>query len=463
MSHFQTPLEWNSDLIRQYDLTGPRYTSYPTAPHFSESFAVANFKAAVERSNESGRPLSLYFHIPFCDTLCFYCGCNKVVTNNKGRAQPYLERMEREMAMQAELFDSARPVTQLHWGGGTPTFISDDEMSWLMAATRKHFTLLDDDAGEYSIEIHPGRVSTNTMGHLRKLGFNRVSMGVQDFDSQVQKAVNRYNSVEDVSALVKALRQQDYRSISMDLIYGLPMQTLSSVGETLNRVIELSPDRLSLFNYAHMPHLFKSQELIDERDLPSAEQKLELLYMAIERLQSAGYIYVGMDHFAKPDDSLVQAQRAGKLQRNFQGYSTHGDCDLLSFGASAISAFGNVFIQNAKRVEHYQKSIDSGAIPFIKGIELTSEDLLRQFVINQLICHFHLNFASVDSAFCLDSRSHFAKELLQLKPMVDDGLLTINEEGIEVLNAGRLLIRRICMVFDEYLNNASTIRYSKVI
>ncbi|EIK43263.1 coproporphyrinogen III oxidase [Cellvibrio sp. BR] len=371
--------------------------------------------------------------------------------------------MEREMAMQSELFDSARLVTQLHWGGGTPTFISDDEMSWLMAATRKHFTLLDDDAGEYSIEIHPGRVSTNTMGHLRKLGFNRVSMGVQDFDSQVQKAVNRYNSVEDVSALVKALRQQEYRSISMDLIYGLPMQTLTSVGETLNRVIELSPDRLSLFNYAHMPHLFKSQELINERDLPSAEQKIELLYMAIERLQGAGYIYVGMDHFAKPDDSLVQAQRAGKLQRNFQGYSTHGDCDLLSFGASAISAFGNVYIQNAKRVEHYQKSIDSGAIPFIKGIELTGEDLLRQFVINQLICHFNLNFAAVDSAFCLDSRSHFAKELAQLKPMIDDGLLSIDDEGIEVLNAGRLLIRRICMVFDEYLNNASTIRYSKVI
>lgn len=463
MANFQAPLEWDSDLIRQYDLTGPRYTSYPTAPQFCESFSEANFKAAVERSNASGRPLSLYFHIPFCDSLCFYCGCNKVVTNNKGRAQPYLERVGREMAMQAALFDTTRPVTQLHWGGGTPTFISEDEMSWLVRTTRQYFALLDDDAGEYSIEIHPGRVSANTMAHLRKLGFNRVSMGVQDFDSQVQKAVNRYNSVDDVSALVKALRQQEYHSISMDLIYGLPMQTLSSVGETLNRVIELSPDRLSLFNYAHMPHLFKSQELINERELPSAEQKLELLYMAIDRLQDAGYIYVGMDHFAKPDDSLVQAQRAGKLQRNFQGYSTHGDCDLLSFGASAISAFGNVYIQNAKRVEHYQESIDSGTFPFIKGITLSSEDLLRQFVINQLICHFNLNFATVGNAFGLDARSHFAEELSQLKPMVDDGLLTINDEGIEVLNAGRLLIRRICMVFDEYLNNSSTVRYSKVI
>ncbi len=463
MAQFQAPLEWDSDLIRQYDLTGPRYTSYPTAPQFCESFSEADFNAAVKKSNLSGRPLSLYFHIPFCDTLCFYCGCNKVVTNNKGRAQPYLECIDREMALQTALFDTNRPVTQLHWGGGTPTFISDDEMSWLMAATRKYFNLLDDDVGEYSIEIHPGRVSANTMAHLRKLGFNRISMGVQDFDPTVQKAVNRYNSVEEVSTLVKALRQQAYHSISMDLIYGLPMQTLSSVSETLNRVIELSPDRLSLFNYAHMPHLFKSQELINERELPSAQQKLELLYMAIERLQCAGYIYVGMDHFAKPDDSLVQAQREGKLQRNFQGYSTYGDCDLLSFGASAISAFGNVYIQNAKRVEDYQKSINSGSLPFTKGIALSSEDILRQFVINQLICHFNLNFATVSNAFGLDTRSHFAEELALLKPMVDDGLLTINDEGIEILNAGRLLIRRVCMVFDEYLNNSSTVRYSKVI
>lgn len=463
MSHFQAPLVWDSELISQYDLAGPRYTSYPTAPQFCESFSEADFKSAVARSNASGRPLSLYFHIPFCDTLCFYCGCNKVVTHNKDRAKPYLACMEREMAMQAALFDTARPVTQLHWGGGTPTFISDAEMTWLMAATHKHFTLLDDDAGEYSIEIHPGRVSANTMAHLRKLGFNRVSMGVQDFNAQVQKAVNRYNSVKEVSALVKALRQQEYHSISMDLIYGLPMQTLSSVGETLDRVIELSPDRLSLFNYAHMPHLFKSQDLIKQQDLPSAEQKLEILYMAIERLQNAGYIYIGMDHFAKPEDSLVQAQRAGKLQRNFQGYSTHGDCDLLSFGASAISAFGNAYIQNAKRVETYQQTIDAGEVPIIKGVVLSKEDLLRQSVINQLICHFELNFAAVGNVFDIDVRRHFAEELSQLKPMVDDGLLTINDAGIEVLNAGRLLIRRVCMVFDAYLNKSSAIRYSKVI
>jgi oxygen-independent coproporphyrinogen-3 oxidase len=462
-SLLQTPLQWDAKLIHQYDLAGPRYTSYPTAPQFSDQFSTAAFQAAVKRSNASGRPLSLYFHIPFCDTLCFYCGCNKIVTNNKGRAQPYLERVEQEIKMQAAVFDTERVVSQLHWGGGTPTFISDDEMSWLMNATRKHFNLLNDDSGEYAIEIHPGRVSASTMGHLRKLGFNRVSMGVQDFDPQVQKAVNRYNSVKQVSDLVQALREQSYHSISMDLIYGLPFQTLQSVGTTLDHVIELSPDRLSLFNYAHLPHLFKSQELIREQDLPSPQQKLELLHMAIERLQSAGYVYIGMDHFAKPEDSLVQAQRAGKLQRNFQGYSTHGDCDLLSFGVSAISAFGDVYVQNAKQVDRYQQLIDAQLLPMVRGFTLSEEDRLRQYVINQLICHFELNFSAISTDFGIDVKNYFAAELIQLLPMVEDGLLDINDESINVRNAGRLLIRRICMVFDAYLNNGNQIRYSKVI
>ena len=463
MSLLNDPLRWDAQLIQQYDLAGPRYTSYPTAPQFNDQFSESEFLAAVERSNASGRPLSLYFHIPFCDTLCFYCGCNKIVTNNKGRAQPYLERVGREMAMQAELFDTCRQVTQLHWGGGTPTFISNDEMSWLMNTTRKHFNLFDDDSGEYAIEIHPGRVSTSTMDHLRKLGFNRVSMGVQDFDPRVQKAVNRYNSVAEVNELVAALRAQKYHSISMDLIYGLPMQTLESLGTTLERVIELSPDRLSLFNYAHLPHLFKSQGLINEKELPSPQQKLELLHMAIERLQAAGYVYVGMDHFAKPDDSLVQAQRAGKLQRNFQGYSTHGDCDLLSFGVSSISAFGGTYVQNDKKLEDYHQRVDENQRPFIRGFTLSDEDHLRQFVINQLICHFHLDFASITENFGIDPKVHFADELSRLTPMIEDGLLTLDQHGVQVNNAGRLLIRRICMVFDEYLNKGNQIRYSKVI
>ena len=457
------PLSWNPTLISQYDLAGPRYTSYPTAPQFSETFSESDFAAAVERSNASQRPLSLYFHIPFCDTLCFYCGCNKVVTHTKSRAEPYLRRVEKEMAMQAQWFDTGRPVKQLHWGGGTPTFISDDEMTWLMAATRRHFNLVDDDSGEYAIEIHPGRVSASTMKHLRKLGFNRVSMGVQDFDLRVQKAVNRYNTVEDVSALVNALRAQAYHSISMDLIYGLPLQTPQSFSTTLNKVIELSPDRLSLFNYAHLPHLFKSQALIKDSELPSPQQKLDILAMSIETLQNAGYVYVGMDHFAKPDDSLVQAQRAGVLQRNFQGYSTHGDCDLLAFGVSSISAFGGVYVQNAKLVELYQQLIDADKPASVRGFTLSDEDHLRQFVINQLICHFYLDFDQVQQRFGVNPAVHFAAELAELVPMVEDGLLTLSDKGIQVHNTGRLLIRRVCMVFDEYLNSGNGIRYSKVI
>jgi oxygen-independent coproporphyrinogen-3 oxidase len=460
---FDTPLHWNTRLISQYDLAGPRYTSYPTAPQFSDHFSPADFAAAVERSNASQRPLSLYFHIPFCDTLCFYCGCNKVVTNNKKRAEPYLQRVEKELAMQRQWFDTQRPVKQLHWGGGTPTFISDDEMTWLMSATRTHFNLLHDDSGEYSVEIHPGRVSAGTMGHLRQLGFNRVSMGVQDFDPRVQKAVNRYNTVDDVRTLVHALRAQDYHSISMDLIYGLPLQSKQSFSATLAHVIDLSPDRLSLFNYAHLPHLFKSQALIKEEELPSAQEKLDILQMSIETLQQAGYVYIGMDHFAKPEDSLVQAQRAGKLQRNFQGYSTHGDCDLVAFGVSSISAFGGVYVQNAKVVEQYQQLIDSGKLASVKGFALSEEDHLRQFVINQLICHFALDFNDVQQKFGINAQQHFSEELAELTPMIEDGLLSVSATGIQVHNAGRLLIRRICMVFDEYLKKGNQIRYSKVI
>ncbi|MGQ9425724.1 oxygen-independent coproporphyrinogen III oxidase [Gilvimarinus sp. F26214L] len=463
MSLFSESLAWDPVLLGRYDLTGPRYTSYPTAPQFSDDFSEEQLRTAIARSNATDSPLSLYFHLPFCDTLCFYCGCNKVVTHNKERAMPYLRRLDKEMAMQAELFDTRKPVTQLHWGGGTPTFISDEEMTWLMEATGRHFDLLDDDSGEYSIEIHPGRVAASTMGHLRTLGFNRVSMGVQDFDPRVQKAVNRYNSVEEVSALVKALRTQDYSSISMDLIYGLPLQTLESVGTTLEQVIELSPDRLSLFNYAHMPHLFKSQRLINEADIPSPQAKMELLHMAIERLQEAGYVYIGMDHFAKPEDSLVRAQQEGRLQRNFQGYSTHGECDLVAFGVSAISAFGGTYVQNEKELNRYQQRIDGDQRPFHRGFVLSEEDNLRQYVINQLICHFRLDFADVERQFPVRAREHFEDELAQLAPMVEDGLISLNDEGIRVHNSGRLLIRRICMVFDAYLKANNQIRYSRII
>ncbi|MFO1388769.1 oxygen-independent coproporphyrinogen III oxidase [Cellvibrio sp.] len=463
MALFSQPLQWDSELIKKYDLAGPRYTSYPTAPQFHDGFSDADFQSAVTRSNQSARPLSLYIHIPFCEALCYYCGCNKVVTNNKSRALPYLQAVEKEMEATAKLFDSERVVKQLHWGGGTPTFISDDEMSQLMSATRKYFNLLDGDEAEYSIEVHPGKVTSNTMAHLRKLGFNRVSMGVQDFDADVQLAVNRFNSREEVERLIKDLRKQEYHSISMDLIYGLPKQTLNSVRETLAQVIDLSPDRLSLFNYAHMPHLFKSQELIIASDLPSPMQKLELLHMAIEQLQTAGYVYIGMDHFAKPSDSLVIAQQQGKLQRNFQGYSTHGDCDLLAFGASSISAFGDVYIQNAKNVNDYQMRIHQQGQARIRGLHLTRDDLIRKEAINQLICHFELNLNTLSDQFGINAPHYFSDELSSLVPLAEDGLIKIEQNKIKVLDAGRLLIRRICMAFDAYLKSGEQVRYSKVI
>ncbi len=454
---------WDADLIGRYDVSGPRYTSYPTAPQFSAEFNSEALQAAITRSNASYKPLSLYYHLPFCDTLCYYCGCNKVVTHNKKRAQPYLQCLDQEMNLLAKQFDPKRTVKQLHWGGGTPTFINEAEMSWLMAATRRHFSLLDDDSGEYSVEIHPGHVTPKAMGHLRDIGFNRVSMGIQDFDPGVQKAVNRYNSHEEVRALVQALREQKFHSISMDLIYGLPLQTLSSVRDTLDKVIELSPDRLSLFNYAHMPHIFKSQRLINEKDLPAANEKLETLHMAIERLQEAGYIHIGMDHFSKPEDSLVHAQIQGKLQRNFQGYSTHGDCDLLSFGVSSISAFGGAFIQNEKQLTEYQKTVTSNRLPHVRGFVLSDEDKLRQAIINQIICHFHLDFSEIEKTFSVNFLDHFATELSELTAMQHDGLIDLDSQHLRVRPKGRLLVRRICMVFDAYLDTQRLISYSKVI
>lgn len=449
-------IQWNDDLIRRYDLSGPRYTSYPTAPQFSEAFEASDLDAAIDRSNASGRPLSLYFHIPFCDTVCYYCACNKIITANKKRAAPYLKRLYVELAMQAERFDPERTVRQLHWGGGTPSYISDAEKSQLMQQTRKHFNLLDDDSGEYSIEVHPGRMDPQTITVLRDLGFNRVSMGVQDFDPTVQKAVNRFNSVEEVSALVEAARRDGFHSISMDLIYGLPRQSLESIATTLEQVIELSPDRLSLFNYAHMPHLFKTQRQINARALPEPQEKLQMLQYAIRRLCEAGYVYIGMDHFAKPEDALTIAQENGELQRNFQGYATHGNCDLLAFGVSSISAIDNVFVQNQKRIDDYRNAIDADQLPLSRGFTLSADDQLRQRVINKLICHFNLDFSAIEQEFSITFADYFAEELKQLANMANDGLLSMDKKGIQVADQGRLLIRRICMVFDAYLSKPSS-------
>ncbi|BFM06009.1 oxygen-independent coproporphyrinogen III oxidase [Halioxenophilus aromaticivorans] len=461
---------WNADLIHRYDLAGPRYTSYPTAPQFVEGYPQSEVDNAIARSNQAGRPLSLYFHIPFCDTICYYCGCNKIVTANKRRAQPYLNALHKEIALRAQQVESHRPVNQLHWGGGTPTFISDDEKRELMRVTAEHFNLAGDDSGEYSIEIHPGGLALDSLGVLREIGFNRLSMGVQDFNPQVQMAVNRFNSVEEVAALAQRAKSEGFLSLSMDLIYGLPHQSVATMTETLQHIIALDPERLSLFNYAHMPHLFKSQKQIDESGLPSAQEKLAILKSAIGQLQAADYVYVGMDHFAKPCDDLVVAQRQGTLQRNFQGYATHGNCDLLAFGVSSISAVDSIFAQNHKDIPSYVNALSQGTLPVAKGLSLNQEDLLRRAVINQLICQFECDFATISEQWKINFEQHFAQELAQLKPMINDGLILLTEHGLRVTDQGRLLIRRICMVFDEYLSPGKAAaqqslraRYSKIL
>lgn len=453
------------ELIRRYDKAGPRYTSYPTAVQFHEGFGEAEYRQWAGRSNDDAapRPLSLYFHIPFCDTVCFYCGCNKVVTKHRERAAPYLERLYREIALQGELFNRRRSVDQLHWGGGTPTFISHDEMRALMAKTREHFMLRDDDHGEYSIEIDPREVKKDTLALLRELGFNRMSLGVQDFDPTVQKAVNRIQSREQTLAVLQEARRLGFRSLNLDLIYGLPHQSVDSFSRTLDQIIAADPDRLSVFNYAHLPELFKPQRRINEADLPSPADKLAILQLTIDRLSAAGYVYIGMDHFAKPDDELAVAQRNGTLYRNFQGYSTHADCDLVAMGITAISKVGDSYSQNVKTLDSYYEAIDVGRLPILRGIELNADDLLRRAVITQLICHFALDVAAVEQAYGIGFQDYFATELTDLEHMQSDGLLEIEADSIRVTPAGKLLIRNICMVFDQYLRKPREQRFSKVI
>ena len=353
-------LVFDPALIARYDRSGPRYTSYPTAVQFHEGFGETDYLAVAHESNASGRPLSLYFHIPFCDTVCYYCACNKVVTKDRGLAPPYLGRIIRELALQGALFDRERVTTQLHWGGGTPTFLSHSQMTELMTATRRHFTLQDDDSGEYSIEIDPREANASTVALLRRLGFNRMSLGVQDFDPRVQKAVNRIQSVEETLAVLAAARAEGFRSISIDLIYGLPFQTVASFSDTLKQILAIAPDRLSVFNYAHLPERFKPQRRIQAADLPSPQERLDILHMTGDTLTAAGYVFIGMDHFARPDDELAVAQRQGTLYRNFQGYSTHADCDLVGLGVTAIGKVGATYAQNQRDLENYYRCIDAG-------------------------------------------------------------------------------------------------------
>jgi oxygen-independent coproporphyrinogen-3 oxidase len=463
-------VEFDAAIIGKLSQSGPRYTSYPTADRFQNDFGYGQFLEAVAglRMRRSRRPLSLYIHIPFCDTICYYCGCNKIVTKDHGKAATYLGYLKQEIDMQGRLFDGMGQIEQLHFGGGTPTYLSDRQMGDLMEHLRANFDFAPDQQGEYSIEIDPRTVSVERVHSLRAQGFNRISLGVQDFDPAVQKAVNRIQPEAETRAVMDAARAAGFRSISIDLIYGLPKQSMVSMERTLDQVIDADPDRIALYNYAHMPHLFKPQRRIADADLPTPAVKLELLALCIRRLCAAGYVYIGMDHFAKPDDELAVAQRQGRLQRNFQGYSTRAESELISCGVSAISAVGATYSQNEKTLEGYYEKLDAGKLPIVRGIKLENDDLIRRIVIQKLMCNFELSISSMEQAHPIQFARYFEAELEQLKAFEADGLLTIDPQWIAVTPKGRLLIRNICMVFDRYLslareNAPQPLRYSKTI
>ncbi|MBS1189377.1 MAG: hemNa [Rhodocyclaceae bacterium] len=457
-------LVFDPQIIRRFDVNGPRYTSYPTADRFVEAFDAEAAKLWLHKRNIGGisRPLSLYFHIPFCNTICYYCACNKIITKDHGRSAKYLKYLAKEIELQSQHLDGEHDVIQLHWGGGTPTFLSHDEMRQLMGATREHFRLLE--GGEYSIEVDPRKVDDATVALLGELGFNRMSVGVQDFDERVQQAINRIQTEEETGNVIRAARANGFQSISVDLIYGLPHQTVMGFNRTLERVLAMDPDRLSIYNYAHLPSLFKPQRRINDADLPSADAKLQILSLAIKKLTEAGYVFIGMDHFAKPDDELAVAQRQGRLHRNFQGYSTYADCDMLSFGISSISKVGPTYSQNVKTMDEYYDRLDAGMLPVFRGIELNADDILRRSIIQALMCHFELSIESIESAHLIDFRKYFAAELEDLKAMEQAGLVRVSKDWISVLPPGRMLVRAISMVFDRYLRaDRQRTRYSKVI
>jgi oxygen-independent coproporphyrinogen-3 oxidase len=454
---------FNRDLIEKYNISGPRYTSYPTALQFSD-FTEADYREAINNSGRKDRDLSLYFHLPFCDTICYYCACNKIVTKDKRRAVPYLEHLHREIDMQASLFSSDRYVSQLHWGGGTPTYINDEQMTDLYHHISRSFNLRPDDAGEFSLEIDPRTVSLDRIALLRSLGFNRLSMGIQDFDARVQKAVNRLQSEQQTFETIEKARSEGFHSISVDLIYGLPHQSEATFTVTLDKIIAMDPDRISIYNYAHLPQRFKTQKQINEADLPSPEEKLKILELCIVKLTAAGYVYIGMDHFAKPEDELALALENGSLHRNFQGYSTHADCDMIAMGITAISQIGTSYSQNYRTPDEYYASIDQGRIPVCLGLHINQDDLIRKKVIMSLICQFKLNMKDVSSEFNINFGDYFAAELVDIQPMIEDGLLSRSDNEIRVSSEGRLLIRNICMIFDGHMKSPDLkTKFSKVI
>ncbi len=455
----------DASLLRKYGGAGPRYTSYPTADRFVEAFDGEAHRHWLGHRSVGGftRPLGLYVHVPFCDTLCFYCACNKIATRDHERAVRYVGYLEKEIALAAAaLAPGDRRIVKMHWGGGTPTFLGEEQSERLVSALRAQFDF--DPAGEYAIEIDPRKVDAARIRHLAAIGFNRISVGVQDFDPEVQRAVNRVQSIARTREVIDAARASGMRSVNLDLIYGLPKQTAEGFAATLERVIECDPDRIALYSYAHLPKAFKPQRRIHEEDLPTPEAKLELMTGAIRRLAAAGYVYIGMDHFAKPGDELAVAQRKGRLTRDFQGYSSGGDTDLVAFGTSAIGRLGPTYAQNVKTLDEFYTRLDEGVLPTLRGIQLSADDLARRAVIQALASHFRLAKESIELAHLLDFDRYFAWELGELGKLEADGLVELDPEWIQVTPRGRLLVRSVCMVFDKYLRSAGPrAQYSRVV
>ncbi len=437
------------DIIARYNVNGARYTSYPTANVF-HALDARPYEQALD-AIQDGKPLSLYLHVPFCDTICYYCACNKINTGNKKHAEAYIDRLIREMSMQSAHISGSHPVEQLHFGGGTPTFLDDDQFKRVFAGLRENFELMSDDRRDYSIEIDPRGLPVERIANLAELGFNRMSVGVQDFDPAVQEAVNRIQSEAETRAVVEAARANGFGSINVDLIYGLPLQTTSGFERSLDRVLALEPDRISLYNYAHLPERFKTQRQIRAEDLPSPETKLDLLGKAIEHFNVAGYEYIGMDHFAKATDHLLTAQQDGSLQRNFQGYTTHGQCELIALGVSSISKVGRVYAQNSKTLEEYYEAIDAGRLATDRGYVLTAEDEIVADAIQRIMCHFHVDVDEFNATHDVDFWRMFESAWPGLNEMAEEGLVELSERHIRVTPTGRFLVRNVCMLLDAHL------------
>ena len=454
------------ELLARFDVPGPRYTSYPTADRFVEAFGEADYVQALQQrqSGTLGKqpPLSLYVHIPFCESLCYYCACNKIITKHKERAAEYLRYLRKEVELHTRHLGRGQAVSQLHLGGGTPTFMSDEELRQLMDLLREHFKFVP--GGEYSVEVDPRTVDEQRLAVLAELGFNRLSFGVQDFDPAVQKAVHRIQPAEQVFALVEASRRLGFESVNVDLIYGLPLQTPESFDRTLAQVNRLRPDRIALYAYAHLPERFKPQRRIHAEDLPAGAAKVAMLSRSLDALTEAGYVYIGMDHFALPIDALAVAKRQGRLHRNFQGYSTQADCDLIALGVSSIGRIGSTYSQNAKTMEAYVDLLDQGHFPVVRGLALTRDDLIRRSVIMAIMCQGQLQYESIDLAWLVDFKTLFAPELTQLEAMQAQGLVQLSESGIQVTAMGWFFVRGVAMVFDRYVQaDRNRSRFSKII